>query len=44
MKRISLTFRLQARPGSRFCLQLYIMGPACLSRAVGHCTYDPVCN
>jgi len=36
MKRIGLTFRLQARPGSRFCLQLYIMGPACLSRAVSN--------
>src|SRR5690242_13712410 len=29
-----LTFRLQARPRSRFCLHLYIIGSACLSRAV----------
>src|SRR4051794_36938151 len=29
-----LTLQLQARPGSRFCLHLHIIGPACLSRAV----------
>jgi len=35
----NLTIRLQARAGSRFCLELDIIGLPCLSRGVRHTGY-----